>query len=376
MMETLTGTLRVEETNSVPAFLALEGAWNGMVERTGGAVDQRHEFVRAFIESHAREERLRILTAWDGDRLAAALPLFHQRSSFYGFTIRRLAGLVNFHYTRFDMAAEDPAAAAGAFLDYLAEDGQWDLLSLDFIPAGGRAWAVPDAAAARGFRTFRRDHLLSPTVRLPATMPELRSRLSARFRSNLRRRRRELESLGPVTLERYAAGPELEEKLRAGFSLERGGWKGRQGTAIELNGALSAFYASLSKSAAERGYLALYFLMLGGKPIAFHHGLAYNGTYLLLKPGYDEAYARFSPGQLLVEDVLADCISRGYGEFDFMGESMAWKRDWTAEARPHGTAWVFQDSAYGRFLWSLRFRWGPLVKKWLGRSPEAVPVPG
>jgi CelD/BcsL family acetyltransferase involved in cellulose biosynthesis len=122
----------------------------------------------------------------------------------------------------------------------------------------------------------------------------------------------------------------------------------------------------LARLAAAEGRLALWFLRLDGRPIGFQYGLEHAGRYLLLKPAYEEAFADCSPGQLLVEDVLRDCIARGLHEFDFLGPNMPWKRDWTDQVRPHEWLYVFRGTR-GRLAHSLKFRIGRLAKAMVSR---------
>ncbi|HSP79034.1 MAG TPA: GNAT family N-acetyltransferase, partial [Myxococcaceae bacterium] len=187
--------------------------------------------------------------------------------------------------------------------------------------------------------------------------------LSSRFKANCRRRRRKLEERGRVEVERVEGGLELEARLEEGFSLEASGWKGRRGTAMAQDGRTRGFYSELAREAGYAGRLALYFLRLDGRAVAFQYGLCHGGRYFLLKPGYDESLGECSPGQLLMEEVLRDCIARGLREFDFLGPDMVWKRDWTDRVRRHSWLYVFNDTAFGRALCAAKFRWGPRARE-------------
>jgi CelD/BcsL family acetyltransferase involved in cellulose biosynthesis len=97
--------------------------------------------------------------------------------------------------------------------------------------------------------------------------------------------------------------------------------------------------------------------------VAFHYALATPEKYLLLKPGYDESLGECSPGQLLMEDVLKECVEGGLGEIDFLGPDMVWKRDWTDQVRPHAWRYVFRKGPKGRALCAAKFRWLPAAKE-------------
>jgi CelD/BcsL family acetyltransferase involved in cellulose biosynthesis len=358
----------VEVVRERAAFVRLASEWNSLVEATSDQVFYRHEFLRIWIDNFAPGAELRILTLRDGDgRLTAALPLIAERASVYGVPVRQLSATANPHSCRFDVIAREPAAAAAAFVAWLRADRAWDVLRLTDVPAGGAGWALIAEARARGLPTGAWESVRSPYVPLPATWDAFQSRLHAKFRANCRRRRRKLEEKGKVALDRVEGGLALDAALEEGFALEQSGWKGQRGTAIAQDPATRGFYTELARDAADAGRLSLFFLRLGGRAVAFQYGLTHGPRYLLLKPGYDESLSDCSPGQLLTEDVMADCVARGLSEFEFLGPDMPWKRDWTDAVRPHAFLYVFADSALGRALRAAKFRWAPAVKRRLAR---------
>ena len=357
----------VVEVTTAADFAALEREWDALVARTDDQLFFRHAFIRIWIDNFAPRARLRVLTLREGGRLTAALPLIEERTHVYGAPVLQLSAAANTHSCRFDLLAEDPSRAGPILMAYLARDPSWDVLRLTDVPEGGRGWAMFQAAEAAGLPVGSWESLQSPYVPLPSTWQELEARLHSKFKANLRRRRKKLEEKGKVSFERIDGGLELARALEEGFQLEQSGWKGERGTAIAQDAQTRGFYTELARNASYRGQLALYFLRVDGRPVAFHFGLVDGQRYLLLKPGYDEALRECSPGQLLVERVLEDCIGRGLTEFDFLGPDMVWKRDWTDRRRVHTWLYVFRDSAFGRGLRAAKFRWVPLAKEAVAR---------
>jgi CelD/BcsL family acetyltransferase involved in cellulose biosynthesis len=299
-----------------PVLRAFAGDW---AELTRAA----HPFLRA--EWFALTARFLaagepiLLVARTGGRLRAALALCRQ-----GRTLRSLDSA---HTPRFDLVG-DPAALPGLWR-LLRTDDSWDTLRLDAVPQGSPlATALPRLAEAEGCYVR-----IGPGPRSPwLSLDRFETRLSAKFRGNLRRR---AHKLGEVTLERVTVAD--AEALAAGLALEAAGWKGAGGTAtaIVCEPRLRRFYKALAHAFACRGELALCFLRAGDRRIAFQFGLEDGRAYYLLKPGFNPAFAKFGPGQLLVHLVAADAARRGLQELDFLGWEMDWKREWTAETRPH-----------------------------------------
>jgi hypothetical protein len=369
--------LRITEIHRRPQFMRLEEEWNALVERGRNAVNERHEFFRIFMDTfHARWRGVRILLARDdGGRLRGVLPLIGMWAFLYGLPVRRLASAINHYFTRVDMVTDDPDRVPRAFLAHLRRDCGWDVLSLSYAASNAHLWRLYDLGLRQRLKAACHETIRSPYISLTGSMDPVYARLKPKFRANLRRRRNKLKEKGTVELELFTAGPDLDRKLRAGLDIEGGGWKGKQGTAILTDPAARRFYFALASEASRRGYLALYFLKVGGRPVAFHFGLRYNGAYLFLKPGYDESLKEYSPGHLLVEEVLKDCVAAGLREFDFLAEDMPWKQEWTRQARPHSTLYLFPESLYGRLLWEVKSKGVPLAKDLLARLRALRPKP-
>ena len=352
--------LRVEVIASPAAFSELKPEWNALVSRTDDQVFYRHEFIETGLH-HFATGKWRILVLRDAERcLVAALPLLHGWDRLHGLPLRQLRGAANLHSGRFDLIADQPEIASGAFLDHLEGQRDWDVMILTELPGNGRARALEQAACDRGFPTGRWRAMHSPSRTLPATWAELEGQLSSRFRANLRRRSRALAALGEVRVERCTDSTELVE---AGIALELRGWKGRAGTAMAQDVDTRGFYTDLARVLGASGQLALWALYLNDRLIAFQFGLEHRGTYALLKPAYDESLARYSPGQLLMTEVLSDAIARHLVRFDFLGEDMPWKRDWHPDSYAQDWLFVFRRSTGGRVLQALKFNLLPRLRR-------------
>ncbi len=55
--------------------------------------------------------------------------------------------------------------------------------------------------------------------------------------------------------------------------------------------------------------------------------------FWLLKIGYDEKFARCSPGNLLVCETLRYAARQGLESYEFLGSSDHWTRSWTLDER-------------------------------------------
>lgn len=208
---------------------------------------------------------------------------------------------------------------------------QWPLL-FRRLPAESPATRALRRSFVRGY-VVERDAGSCPVID-----PKLG--LSRRLRSDLRRARRRAEALGAVELEVSASADALEEAFR----VEAAGWKGRQRTALLDDPPRADFYRRYGRAAEANGALRVALLRIGGRPAAMQVAVERDGALWLLKIGYDDEFARCSPGQLLLEQIVALGL-----RVELLGTSASWTRAWTLEERACVTL-----AAYPRSLASVK----------------------
>ena len=370
-------TMAVKEVIDRSEFMALEEEWNTLVEATCDEPFYRHEFIMTWIDHFVPDAKLSILTGRDRTgRLIAAFPLMRARGFSCGLPARQTVAAANSHSCRFDMIAEDGASAGEGFFAYVAADKSWDMLRITDVPAGGNAWHLYKAAESAGFPVGTWESQRSPYLELPSSYEKLLEGMNSHFRSNLRRHRRRLESMGTVSVERVTGGSQLQNRLEECFVIEQKSWKGLEETAILQDARTHGFYSQLAQIAASRNYLSLFLLKLNGQSIAFHYGFTYGGIYYMPKLGYDQAFEAGSPGLVLFEEIMKDCIGRELKGCDFLGMDMPWKRDWTKQACRHDWLFVYRDAIFGRTLHKVKFKWIPAAKrmlhKWRRNNAKAI----
>ena len=77
-------------------------------------------------------------------------------------------------------------------------------------------------------------------------------------------------------------------------------WKGKRGTAMAANPALQSALMESCQLLGAAGKLRFWKFALNGKPIAIMHAIVEGDQAWLCKIAYDENYAKFSPGVLLI----------------------------------------------------------------------------
>jgi CelD/BcsL family acetyltransferase involved in cellulose biosynthesis len=132
----------------------------------------------------------------------------------------------------------------------------------------------------------------------------LQTALRGKKRKELRRLRNRLEEEGEVAFETLRERTALAGWTRDFLALESGGWKGREGTALDCDPRSSRFFAEALLAAFDSGALRFFRLTHGGRPIAMIVNFIEAGAGHSFKIAYDEAYARYSPGVMLEIEMM------------------------------------------------------------------------
>ena len=185
--------------------------------------------------------------------------------------------------------------ALAAMLDWLAARRPRPLgLRLPYLTVDGPVATAAAALAARHgmpIETANRRRRAA-LVAGGRTTASFESRLDKRRRKEWARQRRRLDDLGRVEA-RVGAGPEA---IEAFLALEKQGWKGARGSALDGEAERAAFAREALARFAARGALSVYSLVLGGAPIAAGVVLRAGDRAFYWKTAYDERYAAYSPG--------------------------------------------------------------------------------
>jgi Acetyltransferase (GNAT) domain len=125
--------------------------------------------------------------------------------------------------------------------------------------------------------------------------------MTAKFRSNLRRRTRLAERAAQLRFQSFQRPEEIEAGFGVFLEVESSGWKGPAGTssAIGCSRDMLAFYTELVHEFAPRDQCVINVLWHGELAVAAQFGLRIGRILHILKVGYRDTHAIFAPGILL-----------------------------------------------------------------------------
>jgi CelD/BcsL family acetyltransferase involved in cellulose biosynthesis len=326
----------------------------------------RPDWVAAHVDAFEDRESFFLVCAGEKESLLAVLPLLIDRlESFHGLPVRRLRAAANAQTFRISPLYDpsvDTGALADAIISVLDDAAGWDLLELPCVPAPGFGDALTRAAQERGMLALSTDDSGSMFIPLnPSATSEQPwlAELSGSMRSKLRKHLRQVESeLGALRLQGVCVAD--PRQLALFYEIEASGWKGQSRTAIASNPQTRGFYDAIASSFSSTGSFYLDILFAGEKPVAGSFSVSYRNRFLPLKWGYDEQYERFSPGNLLVAELLRRAWQDGFELFD-LSPTAEYKKRWTQVTAPAKRYYIFRG-LYGRLLYTYKAHFRPGAK--------------
>jgi hypothetical protein len=196
--------------------------------------------------------------------------------------------------------------------------------------------------------------------------------LSRNFRGNLRNAKNRLTPITDVRVEHADVMPALSHAFADFLEVEASGWKGATGTrsAMALRAPQLAFHREMLDTVGRPDRCEISALYVEGKCIAAQFSLQFGEELSVLKVGFDEGRARYSPGQLLFERTLQRyCADDTIKRVSMVGDA-PWIMAWKPELVPTYTAYIALGPLTGPLLVQLqriRIEQVPRLKRLLQR---------
>ncbi|MEQ8205887.1 MAG: GNAT family N-acetyltransferase [Woeseia sp.] len=162
--------------------------------------------------------------------------------------------------------------------------------------------------------------------------------LSSQRRYDHRRAQKRAKAIGAVRFQPYApTADETPDLLDQAFAIENRSWKGQQGSSILKRPQLESFFRSYSLAAAAEGSLRVFFLVVDEVAVSMALCVEKYDALWFLKIGYDETYAKCSPGILQLMYIIEHCCANRTSRIEHLGSFEPWLAAWTSSAQAHAT---------------------------------------
>lgn len=336
------GPLHVDRVDDLAGFAGLCHEWNTLLGRSGERSPfLTWEWLYPWWKHLGQGADLYLLTVRDvSGRLVGLAPLFRSRIA-QSFGARRLqflgTGKVASDYLNFVVEPVEGCGVLAALVDYLiAHREEWDVLSLTDVD--GDAWTLSMVGTL--FRTRGFDATFSLEPGFPCPYARLDGGWEAYLRARSSRLRHQIKQRGAILAERYGArfqtvdrAAELPRAIDSLITLHRARRAAVGGTTAFEDESVVAFLREATPLLQERGWLRLYGLVVGERPLAVLYGLAYRGTFYDYQKGLDVESSKWGAGTVLQGLSVQHACGEGMTEFDFLRGDESYKDRWAPYIR-------------------------------------------
>jgi predicted nucleic acid-binding Zn ribbon protein len=188
---------------------------------------------------------------------------------------------------------------------------------------------------------------------------DILERVSKKTRANLRYAKRLAERrLENFNLERIdpQSSEENTHLLQQFFELETAGWKAQSGDPIAFDANKISYYENMTRAALSGKNLSWYRMSSNNKPIAMLLVFRRKEKLWVMKTAYDETYKAYSPGGLVLTQLLDDSLADPLIKTVDMISNYNWLERWNPEKKPYYSLRILPKFGWRRLTsWALNY---------------------
>lgn len=370
--------MHIELYRGIAGLLQLQSNWASLLARA-----RRPRFYHAYgwwlaylVHLESNPDSVCFFLFRDARGPQAILPVKHYVRWWHGLPRRELGFPEHPHLPMHDMlygADVNVPELLTQWQDSLRTEHRfgWDVMSFGMmLPESQLNGLVQEPTAA-----IRIDPPCS-YIDCNVTYDQLSQNFSKNFRTNLKKARNRLDKTPGASFVTATEPADLDRYFGDFLRVEASGWKGSagSGTAIALHPSLKNFYRSLIDQFVPQRRVCIYALQIEDQVIAAGFCLRDDHTLYLLKIAYDEAWAKLSPGQLLMEKIVRDGTDLGKHRNVNLVTDAVWHKDWRARQFEMRTIRLANKTPVGHLFhlaMLARQNMGPLYHRWLALRFQA-----
>lgn len=307
----------------------LETFWKALEPSSQHHVFQSHEWLRFWQKTIGA--RAPGITPW----IAVVLDADDHPGMIFPFGIRRHFGARVFEFLGGGQADyQGPLIHNDWISDIPKIQSAWNLVCKALpghdvrhfakLPA---QWCTENNPVLKIWETRFQDN--SYFARLPENFNEFQLKLKPKFRSDTNRQRRRLSEIGVVKFEVIDNSDRWLAALDVMIKQKRQRYRSTGVPDMFADEAAQQFYRHLPEKFADEGKIHFSVVRLDDEILATHWGAVYRDRFYFLIPTYEsKKWGAYSPGRLLLDNLMEWCIQNGLKVFDFTVGGEEYKKDW------------------------------------------------
>lgn len=367
--------LHVEEISCPDSFQELRDRWRDLESSVSHpSVFLTHEWFSAAWEWQKRHGQLSVLIVWQADELVGACPFLTTSAREDLLKYRKLEFLAVPDSQECSVLAKTALELQvhKAIFDHLAARQDWDIVEVRQLP--DHAYTSEFLASQRagpGIRTRFQSGGTNPTVPISGTWQDYYARRSKRLKkgnnhlyNKLKRQYSEIS----VECHNYTdwSDSQIRQICEELVNISIRSWKSQETqTSFDHEGP-RAWMESVSRSAAENGWLAVWTLQVDGTCVATEMQLVRNGVVSALRADFDNDLRDLSPGAYLNWKILEHLFSQhigGVGEYRMGPGTNPYKARWSERDLSLVHAVLYNSTARAQVLWLVAEHIKPALRK-------------
>jgi CelD/BcsL family acetyltransferase involved in cellulose biosynthesis len=335
--------------SSESAFVELGGTWDDLVRAMPRPSPfLLHAWLLEWFRHYGSTSELAVQAVFHDGTLVGAFPLVHK--TWRGLRVARFLGGQQSSLADLLLApSEDPKT--GAMLIERASS-EHDFAELFGLGADSR---LARTAAPGRLHLFKRAD--APVLDLTDDWDALyAAKVSAKKRSQHRRRLGQLQEQGSVEFSLARSRQEVELALGDAFRLHALRWEAhtRQDGSGFVTPTGVSFHRTALGALADQDVVRLMTLRFAGRAIAFSLAFALSGRLYGYRLGFDPSFARHSPGILTLLELIASASNEGIRRVEFLGAADRFKLELADHLEPLHLGLGLAGTARGRAVVTTR----------------------
>jgi len=349
--------LRIEWRADPAAMESVREEWRRLEHQSAGrTIFSNSEYALPWYRAYGGiRGRPRLGLAWEGPQLVGVAPLVSWNGTLGRVPVRR----VDFVGHNWDggefLVADGRADVVDAFLGSLRAVEACDVFCVgSLIPDGFLDGAVRDAARSRRMPMERDDYRYAAADLRDGYAAFVASR-GPKYRREVTRHTKHIQRAGKPVIEFAWDLPDdaaAEAAMARMIAITDHSWKAK--AEGPMAGPHRRFFTEMAVEFRRRGKLALTFLTLDGRDVAYILAVRDGETFYDIAISFDEALRPHYPGMYMMMQILEALPARGVRAVVSHGDH-PYKKRWASGFPTLSRRFLFAPSVRGRFSRAARF---------------------
>jgi CelD/BcsL family acetyltransferase involved in cellulose biosynthesis len=328
----------IEEINNLDGIENIRNDWHRLIElNINVTVFQTYEWIHTWWQFNHKYGNMRTIVVKKNNNIIGIAPLMLSAAKVLGIPYKSLSfASPQSDYNDFIYIPQERDEFYNAIIEYLYNiRNLWNIVTLKHIPPeSATIEKLIDVGKRNNMLCFSYISSSCPYVDIKQSWEKYYERvIGKKLRYNMDRQLRNLQKRSSTSIVHYSRDISLDRVMNIIFEITRRSYKSRSGNPIFDNETNRNFYIAIAERFYENGWLDIVYLKTGEIPISYHYGFKFRKKYYYYNLAYDESYSKYSPGMLLLKELIKESFQDGYNEFDFLRGDELYKSDWATEYR-------------------------------------------